>query len=180
MLCWPPKPVILGPHLPGVGTMGWGVWCGAQTPYSLERTSIIVMSSCCGPPTQGCGSRLYHVFIPPTHLMWFLLYIFSCRKCFLLVYRLFWLIIALKMVVILVCLWEELSSGSSYSITMVISLKILMSDNAKCWWRCGAISIALHGDAKSCSHFGKEFGCVSLTYVYHVAQQLNSLLLTQE
>ena len=78
------------------------------------------------------------------------------------------------------CLWEELSSGSSYSITMVISLKIVMSGDAECWWRCGAVSVALHADAKPCSHYGKEFGCVRLTYVYHVAQQLNSLLLTQE
>ena len=39
----PSKPNVLGAHLPGAGPPGWGAQCGAQTPHSLRRSSVIVI-----------------------------------------------------------------------------------------------------------------------------------------
>lgn len=47
--------------------------------------------------------------------MWLFLFVFSCRKASLLVFRSFLERVVLYVVAVLVCLWEEVSSGSSYA-----------------------------------------------------------------
>ena len=56
----------------------------------------------------------------PSILLWFLLYIFSCRRSFLLVFWSLSLIVSSYIIVIFVFLWKEVSSGSSYSVMWTI------------------------------------------------------------
>ena len=82
---WPSKPNVLGAHLPGAGPPppGWGAWWGLKTPHSLRRTSaIVIILPFVGLPPRGVGLD-YTVSLPllPVSL-WFLLYIFCCRKSF--------------------------------------------------------------------------------------------------
>ena len=73
-----------GAHLPGAGLLSWGAWRGPQTPYSLGRTSAIVIILA----FVVCPLRVVGLdcTVPPPLLpgpLWFLLYIFSCRRSFL-------------------------------------------------------------------------------------------------
>ena len=67
---WPSKPNILEACLPGVGPLGWGAQCGAQTPHSLERTSAIVTFLFVGhlPEYIGLDYTMSQPFL--THLVW--------------------------------------------------------------------------------------------------------------
>ena len=79
--CQPSKANVLGDHLPGAGLLSWGALYGAQIPTSLGRTSVIVIIL----PFVDIG--LDYTTCPP-HLLilfWFLLYIFHCRRSFVLV-----------------------------------------------------------------------------------------------
>ena len=61
-------------------------------------------------------------------LLWFLLYIFSCRRSFLLAFQPFSSIVVTDEIintVILVCPWKELSSESSY--TTILSNPLIMT-----------------------------------------------------
>ena len=42
---WPSKPYVLGAHLPGTRSLGWGARCGAWTTWSLYRplTTVIIL-----------------------------------------------------------------------------------------------------------------------------------------
>ena len=66
---------------------------------------------------------LTRLCVRPAYLSWYGLFILSCRKSVLLVLRLFSerLIYA---VVILVCLWGEVSSGASYSAILIWTLLV--------------------------------------------------------
>lgn len=79
------KPNILRVNLSGAGPPGLGTQYGAQTPGSLDRTSAIVifLPFVCR-PRWGVGFH-YVKSLPliPTSL--WLLFIFSCRRSFLLV-----------------------------------------------------------------------------------------------
>ena len=99
--CWPSKLNVLGACLPGTGPPGWGPWCGAQTPSSLGRTSTVgIILPFMGHHPGGLG--LDYTASPPLLpvSLWFLLYIFGCRRSFLLVFGSFSLVLALYIVVI--------------------------------------------------------------------------------
>lgn len=91
---WPSPSDILVIPLPGVEPSGWGAWCGIQTLCSLGWSSaIVIVFSNVGRPPQVYESWLDHVSTPL--LSHFLLYIFSCRRPFLLVPRSFSLTVSL-------------------------------------------------------------------------------------
>jgi len=73
-----------GAHLPGARLLSWGAWGGLQTPYSLGRTSaIVIVLTFAVFPLRVVG---LDYTVPPPLLpvsLWFLLYIFSCRRSFL-------------------------------------------------------------------------------------------------
>ena len=93
---WPSASDILVTPLPDVEPSGWGAWCGIQTLCSLGWASaMVIVFSFVGCPPQGYESWLDHVSAPPTLSLWFLLYIFSCKRSFLLVPRSFSLIVSL-------------------------------------------------------------------------------------
>ena len=79
--CQPSKPNVLVDHLPGAGLLGWGALYGAQIPTSLGRTSVIIIIL----PFVDIG--IDYTTCPPLLLIlfWFLLYIFRCRRSFVLV-----------------------------------------------------------------------------------------------
>ena len=92
----------------------------AWTPHSLGRISatVITLPFVGHPPTDVSldytvltilDYKVYTIFIVflPTLLL-FLLFIFNCGL-FLLVFRSFSSIVALRIVVMLLCLWEEMS-----------------------------------------------------------------------
>ena len=111
-----PKPNVLGALLPSAGPPGKGVQCGTWTTCSLGRNSAIVII----PPLVSLDMNLDYTLsltLLPISL-WFLLYIFSCRRSFLLVLWSFSWVVSLQIVVILVCPWEEVSSESSYFIIL--------------------------------------------------------------
>ena len=67
-----------------------GEWCGASTSCSLRRTSAsVVIFLFVGHPPRGMG--VDYITSPPLLpvLLWFLLYIFSWRRSFLLVFQTF-------------------------------------------------------------------------------------------
>ena len=113
-----------GTHLPGAWPQDWGARYNAWTPCSLGRPPSrwyptlllghllrvqVWTRSLFLPSSQTlCGSFLFKFF-----------YSFGCRKAMLLVVRSFSARIALYVAVVLMCSWEEVSSGSSYS-TMLI------------------------------------------------------------
>ena len=59
---WFLQPEIMGANLPGTGTLGWGVSCGAETPHSQDIPPKFLSTTC------GCGTRLFHNSVPPTSL----------------------------------------------------------------------------------------------------------------
>ena len=104
-------------------TLGWGAQCGAQTYYTLWKFSAVMICCCCSVaqlcptlcnpmdcsmsgnydyppvcrlPPDGCVSWP-HLLSPPLLpvSLWLRLYIFSCRKYFLLIFRLSSMIIVL-------------------------------------------------------------------------------------
>ena len=44
MSCWSSEPDTLNAHLAAAGPPSWGARCGTRTPFSLKRTSAIVIS----------------------------------------------------------------------------------------------------------------------------------------
>ena len=80
-------------------------------PHFLRRTSAIVITLLFVVLLAGDMSLDFTMSLPLLLIScWFLLYISSCGKS-----SSFSLILALEVVIILVCLWEEMSSRSSYS-----------------------------------------------------------------
>lgn len=80
---WFQKPDVLKGHLPSAGS-----WAAeSQTPQSLGRTSAVVLiPSICGSPSQRFVLTILH-FWPPAHFVVVSLYVFSCGKYFLLLFR---------------------------------------------------------------------------------------------
>ena len=80
--CCPSKPNAPGACLPGAGPLGWGAQYGAQNSHYSGRTSaiVIILHFVCCPPQ---GMTLYWESAPPTLLVVILLYVFSCRRSFL-------------------------------------------------------------------------------------------------
>ena len=75
-------------------------WCGGWNPCLLEEDLYgCDIPPVCRWPTSGYGSQLDCISVPPTSLVWLLLYTCSCGKSFLLVFRLFSKIIALWVVI---------------------------------------------------------------------------------
>ena len=102
---------IWGPHLPNSGPPGWGAWCVTWVPHSLRRTSEVVITLLFVVHLAGYVSLDSTMSLPLLPIsLWFLLYISSCGKS-----SSFSLILALEVVIILLCPWEEMSSRSSYS-----------------------------------------------------------------
>ena len=92
--------------VPSVGLRPLAPWGGPLI--------IVVLLLFVGHWPKGVGPN-FTTFLPllPVSL-WFLLYILHCGKLFLLVLRRFSWLIALQIVITWVCLWEEMSSESSY------------------------------------------------------------------
>ena len=102
--------------LPSEEHPGWRTQCGAWTPQSLRRASaIVIILLFVGHLPMGVDLDYTVSLALLVILWWFLLYIFSCGKSFTLVFRSLSLIVALYVVIILVCSWEEMRSESSYS-----------------------------------------------------------------
>ena len=88
-----PMPDILGAKHFYAGFLGWGVWCVAWTLHSLGRTSAIIMLSFVGCLLRAmCLDYTISPPLPPL-LLWFLIYIFSWGKYFLLGFKSFSLIV---------------------------------------------------------------------------------------
>ena len=86
----PSKPDVLGAHLPSAGPLSWGAQYRAQMLCSLGRTSaIVIILLSVGRLTREVG--LDYTMSPPLLpiSLWFLIYIFSCGKSFMLVFRSF-------------------------------------------------------------------------------------------
>lgn len=98
---------------PGLGSLRWG-----SEPSLLGQN----LYHCNYPPVGRWPTWVWVLIIlpsPPFLLvsLCFPLYIFSCRRSFLLVFWSFSAIVALETVVILACPWEQVSTGSSYIAT---------------------------------------------------------------
>ena len=110
----PSRPDVLGACLPGARTPTAGkpdMGLGPFTPWG--EALQLWLSSCSLVTYLGLDDTMSPPLLP--FLLWFLLHIFSCRRSFLLVFRSFLLIGGLQTGLILVCPWEEVCSGSSYS-----------------------------------------------------------------
>ena len=59
---WFLQPEVVGTYLPGTGTLGWGTWCGAETPHSQDILSEFLFTTC------ECGTSLFCICVPPTSL----------------------------------------------------------------------------------------------------------------
>ena len=83
-------------HLLGAGPLGQGAQCVAWTPRSCGRTSaIVIILLFKGHLPRGIGLD-YTASLPLLpFLLWFFLYIFSCRESFLLVFESFTYIVTL-------------------------------------------------------------------------------------
>ena len=77
------KPNILRAHLLGAGPLGWGTQCGYWTPLLLgEKLSIVIILLFVAHLPGGIGLE-YSTSMPLLLIsLWFLLYIFSCRRFF--------------------------------------------------------------------------------------------------
>ena len=88
---WLSNSNVLEAHLPCIGALGWGDHCGAQTTHSLGRIILPFVGR-----LLGDISLDYIASLPlPSILLWFVLYIFTCRRSFPLVFMLFSLIAGL-------------------------------------------------------------------------------------
>lgn len=95
---------------------GWGAQRVAQTLHSSGKAPHPMRGS----PGLGCGPD-QTVSLPLLPISgWCFLYILSCVRSFLLVLRSFSEIVVLNVVVVLVCLSEEVSSGSSSSAIWIL------------------------------------------------------------
>ena len=83
MSCWSSKANVLGAHSSS-GSLHWGAQCGGQTPRSLGSTSatVFIFPFVGHPPSVGLNFTASPPLLPT--LLWFLLYIFSCRRSSLL------------------------------------------------------------------------------------------------
>ena len=59
---WFLQPEVVGTYLPGTGTLGWGAWCGAGTPCSLDSPSEFSRT------TREWGTSLFCICAPPASL----------------------------------------------------------------------------------------------------------------
>ena len=110
------------PSCSWVQTLGQSAQCGARTPCSLGwLPSLWYVSPPLGYLQGGggsCGSQLDCFSSPSISLS----RILGCRKTFLSVLRPFSERVVPCAAVVLVCLWEELSSGSSYTAILILPL----------------------------------------------------------
>ena len=60
--CWVLQPEVIGTYLPGIGTLGWGTWCGAGTPGSQDIPPEFLST------TNRCELSPLHVSTPLTSL----------------------------------------------------------------------------------------------------------------
>ena len=59
---WFLQPEIVGLYLPGTGTLGWGDWYGAGTPWSWDIPPEFLST------TSGCGTTPFYACIPAASL----------------------------------------------------------------------------------------------------------------
>ena len=112
--------------LPAAKLLGQGA--AVMLSYSRLAESCDVslwLSPHCGHLLGGVGSTITNL-CPSTEFHCFLLCTFCCGKFFLLVFMLSLLLVTLWRVAILVCPWEEMSSGSSNP-TILTAPKMLCS-----------------------------------------------------
>ena len=84
-----PSDSVLEAHLPMQDPPAWGARWGSQTSHSLGQTfAIVIILLSVGYLPRIMVWSILHL-CPPTDLLWFVLYIFSSRKCLLLVLKLF-------------------------------------------------------------------------------------------
>ena len=124
----------MGVHLPSAGPPGWGPQRGAQTTHASGGTSKVVISLLLtGHCTRKVGSdeTESQPLLPIS--VWPSLYILSCRRSVLLVFRLFSQIVVLYILVVLVCPWEEGNSESFYS-TIIIPTNAEKLCKCCCFW----------------------------------------------
>ena len=107
---------LLGACLRGVGPLGLRAQCGAQAPHSLAYKLQPV-----GHLLRGIVHEYITSFFLLPVLVWFLLYIFSCRIHFLLILWSFSSTVALDIIVIFVHMWEEVCLRSSCSTILAAS-----------------------------------------------------------
>ena len=122
---WFSKPDVLGAHLFGTGPSGCGAWCGVWTPCFLGRSSVFVRSSWLWVTTLWV-EYYQDLFSSPSQCGPFIL---CCAGTAQLVSRPFSEGMFPQAAGRLVCLWEEASSGSSYT-TM---LNCLLNSIFKNW-----------------------------------------------
>ena len=112
---WPSKPDTLGAPFPGSGIPRLGSPTWALEPSLVWEKYYIIIILHCALPTWGVGlDYILSVLSLLPVLLSFLLYVFVYGRPFL--YR-FWfspVMAILQKVVILVCSWEEVNSGSFY------------------------------------------------------------------
>ena len=66
--CWFLQPKVIETYLPGTGTLGWGAWCGAGTPWSWGTLlEFLSTRHVCGtslfPPTSLDGCRFFNSIV---------------------------------------------------------------------------------------------------------------------
>ena len=59
---WFLQPEFIGTCLPGIGTLGWGIWCGAGTLCSWDIPFRFLSTTCV------CGTSLFCISAPLTRL----------------------------------------------------------------------------------------------------------------
>ena len=59
---WFLQPEVMGTYLPGTGTLGWGAWHGAGTPYFSDIPPKLLLTM------VGSGTSPFCVSAPPTSL----------------------------------------------------------------------------------------------------------------
>ena len=110
---------------------------GSELTLLWENLCDIIILQVVGHPPSGYGIWFYCKSAPPTFLnvVWFLLYVFSCR------FQTFSTVAILQIVVLMVCLWEELSVEFFYSVilaTLSFS-RILSLLQGRDWWLESAV-----------------------------------------
>ena len=99
---------------PRLGNLVWG----SELSFLWENFCGIIILQFVGHPPRLYGIWLYCECTPPTISLWLLLYVFECRMFSFGSFQSFLLMVVQQLVVILVCLWEEVSSRSFYSIML--------------------------------------------------------------
>ena len=93
----------------------WWAHRGAQNSVLWENLCNVIILQFVGCPPRGYGTRLHHDSATSSHSLEFLFYVWNCGRSFLIEPVLFIVHCSTNSRVILVCLWEEVSSGSFYS-----------------------------------------------------------------